>query len=124
MTYNRYQLRRGQVMLLSVIAITGTLLGATTLSGLLMVYQLRGTSDSGNSAKAIFAADAGLDWGLYQNVYPTSSDPAPSLSNGADFTLTCYDSTSVEISCRDASVASIRSVGHAGNSYRALEVSF
>lgn len=116
--------RRGQVMLLSVIAIGGTLLGVTTLAGLLMTYQLHGMSDAANSAKAIFAADTGLDWGFYQGAHPTSTDPAPVLLNGSDFSLSCYDSASAEVDCRNPSVTTIRSVGHAGTSYRALEASF
>jgi hypothetical protein len=116
--------RKGQVMLMSIIAISGTLLGATTLAGLLMIYQLHGSTDSGNSAKAIFAADTGIDWGMYQNIYPTSTDPAPRMSNGGEFTLTCSDASGDAIDCTMPSVKVIRSVGHAGTSYRALEVSF
>ena len=111
-------------MLLSIIAIGGTLIAATTLAGLLMTYQLHGMSGIADSAKAIFAADTGLDWGLYQNVHPTSTDPAPSLSNGTDFSLRCYNSASIEVDCRDASANTIRSVGHMGTSYRALEIGF
>lgn len=115
--------KNGQVMLLSVLALGGTILGATTLASLLMTYQLHGTSDVANSAKAIFAADTGVDWGLYQAAKPTSTDPAPSLLNDSAFTLTCYDLSSNTIDCRNASTVTIRSVGQSGSSYRAFELS-
>lgn len=111
-------------MLLTVLALGGTIIGATTIAGLLMVYQLRATSDAANSAKAIFAADTGIDWMLYQFSKPTSTEPAPTLSNGAIFTATCYDSSSKVIDCRDPSVITFRSVGRSGSSYRAFELSF
>src|SRR3989338_10873566 len=57
---------RGQIMLLTVLALSGTILGATTIAGLLMVYQIRQSNDIVNSTKAIFAADAGLEWRLYK----------------------------------------------------------
>ncbi len=109
-------------MILSVLTLGGTILGATTIAGLLMLYQLRATSDTANSTKAIFAADAGADWGVYQFLHPLSSDPAPKFSNGASFTVTCYDSSAATIDCRDPSAVVIRSAGRSGNAYRALEV--
>lgn len=116
--------KKGQVMILSILAIGGTILGATTIAGLLMVYQLRSTSDVANSAKAIFAADTGIDWMLYQFSKPSSTDPAPAFSNGASFTATCYDSSSRIVDCRNASAVTFRSVGRSGTSYRALELNF
>lgn len=109
-------------MIMTVLALGGTLLGATAIAGLLMVYQLHSTSDVGNSAKAIFAADTGIEWGIYQFFKPTSTDPAPVLSNGATFTVTCYDVSSAEISCRNASTVTVHSVGQSHGSYRAFEL--
>ena len=50
-------------MLLAVLTLGATMLGATTIAGLLMVYQIRQTTDFENSAKAVFAADAGTRMG-------------------------------------------------------------
>lgn len=61
-TLNPYS---GQVMVLTVLALGGTLLGLTGIAGLLMVYQIRQATDLANSSKAIFAADAGIEWALY-----------------------------------------------------------
>ncbi len=115
---------KGQVMILSVLALGGTILGATTIAGLLMVYQLRSTSDVANSAKAIFAADAGIDWMLYQFSKPSSTDTQPVFSNGASFTATCSDSSSHVVDCRNPSAFTFRSVGQSGSSYRALQLNF
>lgn len=116
--------KKGQVMILSVLALGGTILGATTIAGLLMVYQLRSTSDIANSAKAIFAADTGIDWMLYQFSKPSSTDPQPAFSNGASVTAICYDSSSSVVDCRGSSAATFRSIGRSGSSYRALELNF
>jgi hypothetical protein len=113
----------GQAMLLTVLALGGTILGATTIAGLLMVYQIRQATDLANSQKAIFVADAGAEWGLYQffkGVYP-----APVFSNGATLNATCLstnclDSRSPGVSCADPSVAVIKSIGKANQSQRAF----
>ena len=57
-------------MLIAVLTLGGAILGATTLAGLLMLYQIRATTDTENSAKAIFAADAGVNWALYSYFDP------------------------------------------------------
>ncbi len=88
-------------MLLTVLALGGAILGATSIAGLLMLYQIRATTDTAHSAQAVFAADAGTEWAEY--VYfcylaaPPCADPAstpyPSFNTplGATATTTCYD---------------------------------
>ncbi len=48
-------------MLISVIILGGILLSAAGIAGLLTIYQIRAANDVVNSAKAIFAADAGIE---------------------------------------------------------------
>src|SRR3989344_5773934 len=57
--------REGQAMLLTVLTIGGTLLGATAIAGLLMLFQIRQSTDLKNSNKAIYAADSAIEWGNY-----------------------------------------------------------
>ena len=133
----------GQAMFLSILAIGGTILGATTIAGLLMIYQLRRTSDLANSAKAIFAADAGLESALY-NFYKCNFDPAspgapcpvdgpPAFSNGAVTLVECLDhnGNAVPAGCYQSDsydpslppseeIRAIKSVGRAVTSYRAF----
>ncbi|OGZ00507.1 MAG: hypothetical protein A2946_00870 [Candidatus Liptonbacteria bacterium RIFCSPLOWO2_01_FULL_53_13] len=113
--------QNGQVMILTVVAIGGTLLAATTVAGLLVVYQLRQSSDAVNSAKAIFAADAGIEWGLYQFFKPAlAGGGGPAFSNSASVTISCFPGTS----CKDASTNLIKVVGRSANAARALELSW
>ena len=108
----------GQVLLLTTLTLGGILLGATTIGGLLMVYQIRQATDLANSGKAIFAADAGIEWGLYQFFNPNTSRPAPVLSNGASFATSC----SPVADCTDIGTRVINSVGKSANAVRALEL--
>jgi len=80
-------------MLIAVLSLGGAILGVTTIAGLLTLYQLRATTDAENSAKAIFAADAGVEWVFHEQFKP--SVPLPTMVNGAALTVTCYDSTGI-----------------------------
>ncbi|MDE2000966.1 MAG: hypothetical protein KGI60_00160 [Patescibacteria group bacterium] len=120
-------MKSGQVMLITVLALSGTILGATTIAGLLMLYQMRQASDIANSTKAIFAADTGIEWRLYK-FFKADKDaclscpdggacPAPTLANGATFTSTC-DSQTVN----GVQTVTIRSTGVSQNNARAFEI--
>lgn len=109
-------------MILSVLTLGAVMLGASTIAGFLVLYQIRSSTDAFNSAKAVFAADAGIDWGLYQYSRPTSTAPAPVISNGSSYSVTCYDSSSNIIDCKNASTTVIKSVGRSANSTRAFEL--
>jgi len=116
--FKKFRMRRlcnpccdtGQVMLLTVLVIGGLLLGASSIAGLLMVYQLRQASDITNSTKAIFAADSGLEWELYR-MFKDSGYPKPAMTNNANFNTTVYGTST------------IKSVGNSQNSSRAFELS-
>ncbi|KKW45497.1 MAG: hypothetical protein A3A43_00770 [Candidatus Liptonbacteria bacterium RIFCSPLOWO2_01_FULL_56_20] len=112
-------------MILAVLALGGAILGATTIAGLLMVYEVRQASDLNNSAKAVFAADAGIEWGLYQFFNPSSTNPRPTFGNNATSTTSCYDAGDALLpDCRDEAVSTIRARGSAGNVSRAFELTF
>ncbi len=116
-------------MLITVLVLSGTLLGATAIAGLLMLYQIRQTSDVINSTKAIFAADAGMEWRLYKFFKAdgqTCKDcpngaacPQPAFSNSASFQSTCSE----QLSSTTQSVT-LRSNGNAFKNNRAFELSF
>ncbi len=111
-------------MLLTVLALGSTLLGATTIAGLLMVYQIRQASDLNDSTRSIFAADTGIEWGLYQFLNPAGGASAPVMSDGASFTVTCYASGGTPVGCTDESTRSMRAVGQSGSVNRAFELNF
>lgn len=98
----------GQVMLLTVLILGSTVLSASTIAGYLMTLKIRASSDIANSAKAIFAADTGIEWELYKQ-FKNLDYPRPLLSNNADF-----------VSSNDGQ--NIKSIGQAGNSSRAFEI--
>ncbi|MFA5386362.1 MAG: hypothetical protein WC297_01730 [Candidatus Paceibacterota bacterium] len=114
----------GQVMLITVLALGGMLLGATAIGGLLMTYQIRQSSDIANSTKAIMAADAGIERALYcANITGTAQrcDPANAgtdlnFSNGAKVTVSITGDVTDPVNPS----LSIKSVGNSSQIYRAL----
>jgi len=77
--------KKGQVMLITVMTLSGTILGATTIAGLLMLYQIRQSTDIINSSKAIYAADAGIEYELYRFFKDDTYETEGILDNGATF---------------------------------------
>lgn len=122
--------RAGQVMILTVLALGGTILGATTIAGLLMLYQLRQSTDMANSARAIFAADAGMEKAFFDlfcggDKTKTPCPAAPvNFSNGESAVATCYDGNNAEVQCTDQGVRHIRAVGSGGTATRAFDATF
>jgi len=115
------RLRKGQAMLLATLALGGAILGATTIAGLLLLYQIRATTNTEHSAQAIFAADAGVEWSLF-DFYCTQASPArcvippePALPGNPAGTLgdgavvsppACYDSSGMNVlPCSDPAAA-------------------
>ena len=94
-------------MLLAVLVLSGTVLGATTIAGLLMLNQLRQATNVGLSAQAIFAADTGIEWELFKlfkpDIVADNPDLSPIMAN-----RTCIITSS--------DVNGIKSVGCAGGS--------
>ena len=72
-------------MLLAVLVISGTILGATTIAGLLMLNQIRQAANIGLSLQAIFAADTGVEWELFKlfksDIVAANPDLAPVMGN-------------------------------------------
>ena len=117
--------KRGQAMLLAVLALGGTMLGATTIAGFLMLYQIRQATDFENSSRAIFAADAGTEWALYSYLHGVQL-PSTTFSNGASVEVTCYESdNTTPTPCYSTSTAVTGiSKGTAGDTKRAFAISF
>ncbi|MCX6813275.1 MAG: hypothetical protein NTV77_02190 [Candidatus Azambacteria bacterium] len=84
MTFNNNQ--KGIALLLTVIIISIVLLIATLIANV-VVTQLKLAGDINDSATAIYAADSGVEWQLYQ-IRNGVSVPAPAISNGATVSVT------------------------------------
>ena len=103
-------------MLLTIMMLTGVILSVTSLVALIVLYQLRQTTDIIASSQAIFAADAGLECALYKQV--KKGNPSEwgdcsqaKLGNGAEFKTVIEENT-------------IKSAGRSGRSARAFEATF
>lgn len=126
-------------MLIAVLSLGGAILGATTVAGLLTLYQIRATTDSADSAKAIFAADAGVEWALFSHycgdavpercgsaavASGTADYQAPSFDgSGATMQVECYASyntSGATTTCSNASTSAAISSGLANGSERAF----
>ena len=107
----------GQVMLITVMMLSGAVLASTSLAGLLILYQLRQATDAKASMQAIFAADAGLERAFYnENKLGGAEDyplkPLRAFNNGATYTVT-----------KDAAdpLLPIKSIGQSGRTARAFQ---
>ncbi|MCL5017319.1 MAG: hypothetical protein M1155_01470 [Patescibacteria group bacterium] len=66
MKNNRNKYNNGQVMMIVVMVLSGVIVGAASIAGLLTARQTRQTADFGSSGVAEYAADAGLEWRVYK----------------------------------------------------------
>ncbi|MEK7636049.1 MAG: hypothetical protein AAB405_03095 [Patescibacteria group bacterium] len=65
--------KSGQIMLLSIMIIGTSMMVITIIAGYLIVQRLRFSSNMADSAKAVFAADAGIECELY-NIFKADPD--------------------------------------------------
>ncbi len=107
-------MEKGQVILITVLTLGGIILGTTTIAGLLMTYQIRQSSNIINSTKAIMAADAGIEYELY-NHFKENDYTELNFNNGVS-------ATSTFASCMP--IYKIISYGDSGGIYRAFKMDF
>jgi len=125
-----HDIRKGQAMLLAVFALGGAILGATTIAGLLTVYQIRATTDSEHSAAAIFAADTGVQWALFSYFCggdgrcPAGAPAEPgTLGNGSLIvSAECFDQNNGHVACSDPTAQYAITKGSSLDSQRAFYV--
>jgi len=117
--------QKGQVMIVVSLVLGGVILTSVVIGGVLISNQIRQAGNIANSAKALYAADAALEWGLYQFYKNNTPDAgAPSFTNGSNYTTLCYSGDSV-VSCNDAAnITDIVGKGTFGKVSRAFQISF
>ncbi len=109
-------------MILAVLTLGGAILGVTAIAGLLMLYQIRQSTDFQSSAKSVFAGDAGVEWALYSYFQPPQN-PTSTFANGATLDVVCYNDLNAPLAtCDDASSSYAISKGTAGDTKRAFLV--
>lgn len=119
----------GQAMILSIVLLGALLLSASAIAGLLTIFQIRQANNVVNSTKAIFAADAALEWATYACYSESLCDPnyqgdlvlndgrEPNFGDGLGFNIYQYQ---VDANNRWKFSAE----GKYKNSIRLLEVTF
>jgi hypothetical protein len=111
--------KSGQVMILTVVLISGAILSATSLAGLLVMYQLKQSTDVLNSAKAVFAADAGIECTVYNYNVP---DPMH-VPRGVDCSKWDLSNKSI-FTTQMVNATTVVSIGKSGRSTRAFQMDF
>lgn len=71
----------GIALLLTMIILSATVLTATLIVSIVII-QFKLSSDINNSTIAIYAADSGVEWQLYQ-IRQAKTVPQPTMLNGA-----------------------------------------
>lgn len=100
-------------MLLTAMLVSAIVIAATSLAGLLTLYQLRQVTDVKGSGAAIFAADAGVECLAYDRFASGTAECSRGvLNNGASF-VTTSTAPGVYVS-----------IGTSGRSSRALQINF
>jgi hypothetical protein len=119
----------GQAMLIFVLVLGATVLSVTAIAGYVTLQKLRASSDVVDSAKAIYAADSGVEWCFYNKFSTTNGtstfdcttsdvNPGPTFSNN-------LSGNTVDVSVSEGGVAPntiVKSIGHSGRSYRAFGI--
>ncbi len=115
--------QKGQVMLLSVLLISGSILVFSTIAGYLMLLRIKGGSFSVDSAKAVFAADSGIECELYRYNLANPQNPKSLNCNGLIFDDNRVKIESLIVYDNNIPLY-IKSIGLAGDSKRAFIMKF
>ncbi|HPD55448.1 MAG TPA: hypothetical protein PLR11_01375 [Candidatus Paceibacterota bacterium] len=108
--------QKGQAMLITMLILMSSFLVSMALGGLVL-YELKSMIFTGESVKALYAAESGLEWKLYQANHPDEeTGRGPIMNNGTSFI--------VSVSSTTEGYLVIYSVGRSINTYRALEVMY
>ena len=78
---NKNKREKGIALLLTMMILSAGTLIATLIASIVVV-QFKLSSDVNNSTIAIYAADSGVEWQLYQ-IRNGAAVPVPAMSNGA-----------------------------------------
>jgi len=120
---------KGQTMLLAVVLLSGAILSAVSLSGLLVLFQLKQTTGVKESTQAIFAADSGIECVLFNRYRCTAVTPVcpvitTVLRDCGDIVPFEDFSNGARFKTIDKGGGSFKSVGQSGRSARSFEITF
>ncbi len=108
--------QKGQALLITMSILMASFLVGSGLSGLI-IYELRSTITTGESVKAFYAAESGLEYQLYKDIKvpPEQEISKPKMSNETNFKIS--EKT-------EDQYKTITSIGNSKNIYRALQATY
>lgn len=109
---------RGQAILISIVVLGSIVLSITTIAGYLSIQRIRSSRDIVDSAKAIYAADTGIELEAYKRLTyePLFGTSTPSV--GINVPGVSFEATSTETGGQ----FEIRSIGTSGKVGRGFRV--
>jgi hypothetical protein len=116
--------RKGQVMIIVSLALGGVMLTSIVIGGILISNQIRQAGNIASSAKALYAADAALEWGMYQFYKQDITAGEPTSTNNTTYTTLCRSGASSVPCIGGANITDIVGKGTFGKVSRAFQISF
>lgn len=113
--------RGGQIMLLSIMILGGVMLSASMIAGLLLRHQIRQVNDAVSSAKAVFAADTGIElvsWCWFTMLCNPQDPPSITFEDNSTYFTIESEMDS------DTNTLTINAQGFSGKTLRILEAVF
>lgn len=117
---HQYKSQNAQVMLLSVLVLSGVILSASAIAGLLTFFQLRQANDAVSSAKAVFASDAGIEAESY-NCFKNKNESVSFSDPGTRVETRVTEGTFITEDGIEVPFVSIIARGISGKTLRILE---
>lgn len=116
--------KKGQVMIIVSLSLGGVMMISSLVGGILILNQLRQSKNIIDSTKAIYAADAALEYGFYQFKGNNRAEN-PILNNQTQAITKCFDKDMKNIDCKDSeNVVYIIGKGQTSLITRAFQMSF
>lgn len=103
----------GQIFLMSILVLSGVMASALFLMSI-FIKDFRQSIETSESVKAFYAADAGMEWQIYNSLNPDSPEEEPVMENSTSFKYqNNFDTT-----------RKIKTTGFSRRVSRGLEVNF
>jgi hypothetical protein len=74
----------GQIFLMSILVLSGIMASALFLMSI-FIKDFRQSIETSESVRAFYAADAGMEWQIYNSLNPESSEEKPVMTNNTNF---------------------------------------
>lgn len=79
-----FKKQSGQIFLMSILVLSGVMASALFLMSI-FIKDFRQSIETSESVKAFYAADAGMEWEIYNSLNPESNEERPEMNNETRF---------------------------------------